>query len=232
MAEFAKRLISEFYLNFIGLEFVLLIRALCARVSRTDNMKRKQASLTFLACLVFLFDGVAMAGCWMQIQAAQQRREHAHRVIEHLEAFDSAATSLGSYARRYIDTGSEADLASFSAREDGIHRLFDELAVMVYDDQPQRQRLTGLRLLVAQRTDWVHHRIGVFKAEGKTKALALAQSSLPVMERLRAQLSEMKAREAVHLNEASSDYRLYRAGLIVAVLLLTFAGAIALWAGC
>src|SRR5271170_3206311 len=100
--------------------------------------KRKQVSMAVLACLVFIVDGLMIAGCWMEAQSAEQKLEHAHKVIDHIEAIDPVAQSLGGHTRRYISTGNEASLQALAESEAKIQKLLNELSTLVADDLQQQ----------------------------------------------------------------------------------------------
>ena len=167
----------------------------------------------------------------MQTHGAEQRREQAHRIIEHLRNIESAAQSLGSYARHYVSSANEASLQSYNTTEASLRHLLEALAEQFRADSQQQIYLNDLQNLVASRLAWERKLLSINQNEGKAQALAFVETlgGATTMDNIRTQLRVIENTERLQLIKYSADYELYRWVSLVAILLLTMTGGFALW---
>lgn len=194
-------------------------------------MKRKQALIAGLACLVFILDGLMVTGCWIKTQSIEKRLEQRHRVIEQLGKIESAAQAMGSYAHSYVLNASDSSLESYYTSEVQVLNLVEALRMLISDNKVQQVHFTGLQNVIAQRFEWEHKILSTYNLEGKEQALALIESrgGAPVMDKIRSQLKDIENTEKSLLKTDAADYERYRTGSLIAITLLTIGGGIALW---
>ncbi len=194
-------------------------------------MKRKQAIIAVLACLAFVLDGLIITTCWIKTQSVQKRLEIRHRAIEQFGQIESTAASLGSYAHRYVLNANQSSLEDYYRSELKLQNSLEALQAIISDDKEQQPYRGGLQDVIAQRLQWEHKILSAYQSAGKEQALALivTRAGGATMDRIRSQLKDMENTERLLLQKDSADCELYRSVSLIAIVLLTIGGGIALW---
>jgi signal transduction histidine kinase/CheY-like chemotaxis protein len=194
-------------------------------------MSRKGVWLAIFTCMVFVLDGLAIMGCWQQSARAEKKVEHSHLVIEQLKGIESSVQSLGSYVRRYIQSGNTGVLRDYYRSEATAQSLLDFVGMLIVENPEEQHRLARLKDLVAQRCRSERELILAYQTKGRETATFMLQTlpSPELMDTIRAQAKDMEDAENSLLQIRSHNYRVYRWLLLAAVGVLSLVGGIALW---
>jgi len=194
-------------------------------------MTKKQATISALACAVFVLDGLTIAACWIQAQAAGQRLEARHELIERLEAIESTAQRLGTITRTSVTGEGKSSPQDFEQAESKLHSLVDSLPPITSEIRIVDIDIPTLRSLVEQRLAWEHHILDIFEKEGKDAAVKLmaTRKGAATMQTIRERLVTAKNAQKVILQKDTVESEIYRTSSLIAIMFLTIAGAAALW---
>ncbi len=197
-----------------------------------ELIERNPKLTAIIAALILGLVGLTLAGCWLQSYKSEKGIEETHQVIECLGNFESSAQRLGSSVRRYVNSKGDLELlAEYYGNEEKAENLIHSLKATFAERILQRARLIGLQQLLNERIEWERQVISTYQTDGQVKAAALLASSYggSIMDKIRAQLNEIRDAENVLLADQLYAYHVYKAFCLLSAAILAMFGGLSLW---
>jgi len=162
---------------------------------------------------------------------------HTHLVLEKLQAVLIDITQAETGQRGYILTGEERYLEPYQAGRNRVHQDMEELRRLTADNPQQQEAIKILEQSVRARLTGLAERIEIRRGAGLAagaEAVAKANNGEQLMERIWAQIGEMRSTEerllSIRLEMAASSTRKMKAVIVLgnalAILILSLAALV------
>jgi PAS domain S-box-containing protein len=158
-----------------------------------------------IALMLFISGGIASYSSIRQLVESRQWVIHTYQVLEALDQLSSGLLQAETGRGRYIITKDPKHLAGYEAAVQKMQRGMAQFGQLTVDNAKQQQRLSQLRLLVADRLDLLQQSINLLQQQSTLEAqTTLTNQGLQSSQRVQALVDAMELEEQALLKQRSA----------------------------
>lgn len=155
--------------------------------------------------MLFISGGIASYSSIRQLVESRQWVIHTYQVLEALDQLSSGLLQAETGRGRYIITKDPKHLAGYEAAVQKMQRGMAQFGQLTVDNAKQQQRLSQLRLLVADRLDLLQQSINLLQQQSTLEAqTTLTNQGLQSSQRVQALVDAMELEEQALLKQRSA----------------------------
>ncbi|HEY9698312.1 MAG TPA: PAS domain S-box protein [Trichocoleus sp.] len=169
------------------------------------SIKRRIVGGFVIALMLFISGGIASYSSIRQLVESRQWVIHTYQVLEALDQLSSGLLQAETGRGRYIITKDPKHLAGYEAAVQKMQRGMAQFGQLTVDNAKQQQRLSQLRLLVADRLDLLQQSINLLQQQSTLEAqTTLTNQGLQSSQRVQALVDAMELEEQALLKQRSA----------------------------